>query len=392
MRPIRFRIPALAALLGVFLFASPADASFPGANGKIAFSTTRGGGDYSIYSMNPDGTGIAPLIEGPWNDSVPAYSADGTRIAFQSNRNHLPWWHFDIFVASADGTGQTRLTTTGTDGAPAWSPDGTRIAFVRHWWGADVFVMGADGSNQVNITNAPGNDSEPVWSPDGSRIAFSSDRVGGYYALFLMDPDGTDVVQLTWPGIGHDQRPSWSPDGSRIVFYRYSYSAANGDIYVVDADGSNVTRLTTDPAVDFTPQWSPDGTEILFMSDRDGNQELYLMNPDGSGQTRITFDPAADQHSSWQPLPPREGIQTLVDRVADLVRSGSLGAGNGNALTGKLEAARASLDRESPAAAVGQLGAFINQLEALGRARKLDAAVAEPLIATARAIVLQLGG
>jgi TolB protein len=93
--------------------------------------------------------------------------------------------------------------------------------------------------------------------------------------------------------------PYWSPDGTRIVFQ--SNRTGNDEIYVMNADGSRVTRLTVTSHANGGPRWSPDGTRIVFVSERDGNTEIYLMNADGSGQKRLTESPADDSHPNWSP-------------------------------------------------------------------------------------------
>ena len=95
--------------------------------------------------------------------------------------------------------------------------------------------------------------------------------------------------------------PVWSPDGTRIAFE--SFREGNGDIYVMNADGSGLTRLTSDPALDSSPSWSPDGTRIAFESSREGNINIYVIDADGSNLARLTDDPAVDKDPVWSPLP-----------------------------------------------------------------------------------------
>jgi TolB protein len=230
-------------------------AAFPGANGKIAFTSYRDG-NAEIYVMNPDSTGQTNVTNDPASDQGAAWSPSGTKIAFYRNSAHPLCCNIDIYVMNADGSGQTNLTNNpAPDGSPAWSPDGTKIAFDSWRDGnRDIYVMNADGSGQTRLTNDPAQDSRPDWSPDGTKIAF------------------------------------------------YSYRDFNFEVYVMNADGSGQTRLTNNPATDFLPAWSPDGTKIAFSSFRDGNFEIYVMNADGTGQTRLTNNPAADETPAWQPL------------------------------------------------------------------------------------------
>jgi len=132
---------------------------------------------------------------------------------------------------------------------------------------------------------------------DRSRIAFESSRDGNF-EIYVMNSDGTNQTRLT-ESPGDDGEPRWSPDGRRIAFQ--STRDGNLEIYVMNADGSGQTRLTNGAAADANPSWSPDGQRIAFHSARDGNTELYLMNADGSEQTRLTTNGAVDADPSWSP-------------------------------------------------------------------------------------------
>jgi len=133
---------------------------------------------------------------------------------------------------------------------------------------------------------------------ENGLIAFASDRDGNN-EIYIMDADGTDQARLT-TNAASDSDPSWSPDGTRIAFIS-SRDHFTAEIYVMDADGTDPTRLTTNTATDFQPSWSPDGTRIAFTSARDGNSEIYVMHADGTNQTRLTTNTANDGDPSWSP-------------------------------------------------------------------------------------------
>jgi Tol biopolymer transport system component len=192
-------------------------------------------------------------------------------------------------------------TNSANDGFPHWSPDGSHILFTSDREGGyDLYVMRADGSNQTRVGQSPGSSFGGAWSPDGSRIAFLSTR-DGTWEIYTMRADGTDPLRVTNSGSATvGSKLAWSPDGSRIAFHAYDLFQ-NSDIYVVDADGANQTRLTTDPATDRFVTWSPDGSHLAFTSNRTGDDEIYVMNVDGTGVKRLTASPGLDVLDSWRP-------------------------------------------------------------------------------------------
>ncbi|MFW6202417.1 MAG: LpqB family beta-propeller domain-containing protein, partial [Gemmatimonadota bacterium] len=275
----------------------------PTAVGRIAFVNQS-----EIYIVEPDGSGLTRLTDNDDLDFAPALSPDGSRIAFVSNRDG---GNYDVYVMDPDGTDVTRLTTDdGVDSDPAWSPDGTRIVFTSDRDGVHthLFVMSADGSDEpTQISDANMEHNSPSWSPDGSRIAFSS-YADGYFDVFVVNADGsgglTNLTNTTYVDFG----PAWSPDGSKIAFTstRGDDGEGNYDIYVMDADGSGVTRLTTHPDEDRYPAWSPDGTRIAFEAYRGGDATgIFIMNADGSDIVPVTDEatPGGSISPTWGPVP-----------------------------------------------------------------------------------------
>lgn len=175
-------------------------------NGKIAFGSTRDGTS-SIYIMNADGSEETRLTNNPVFDSLPAFSPDGTKIAYSHYLTGQ--WDVEIYVMNADGTGQTRLTNNQYwDLDPAWSPDGTKIAFFSTRDGNnEIYVMNPDGTQQTRLTNNPAVDFNPAWSPDGSKIAFASSRDGNN-EVYIMNKDGTGQTRLT-NNPADDRQPTW---------------------------------------------------------------------------------------------------------------------------------------------------------------------------------------
>jgi hypothetical protein len=289
---------ASAALLGP---PAAALAAFPGANGKLAFSSPRSGfpTESNIYTMGADGSAQTRITSFNGDELYPAWSPDGTRVAFQQD----PGLHPEIWTSKADGTDLRRLTNNSADDLhPAWSPDATRIVFAsdRQAPGgnlSDLYVMnGADGSGAVNITNTPGIDEDfPAWSPNGSRIAFSRDG-----DIATVAPNGTGLVMLTATE-RREFEPDWSPNNAQLVFRTGINS--DDEIFKMNADGSGVTNLTnTGPAVEERPVWAPAGNKIAFTKGAFSAAEVWTMNPDGSGQVRITTNSFLDAQPSWQPI------------------------------------------------------------------------------------------
>jgi Tol biopolymer transport system component len=253
-----------------------------------------GGEDFKtceIYVMNPDGSHPIQLTHDNVWDCCPAWSPDGTKIAFGSF--NLEPWSSQISIMNADGSGLTRLPNDGRfDEHPSWSPDGRHIVFSsgERGVGSAIYVMEADFSNRVRLTGEGRWDTAPAWSPDGTKIAYESvdaDNPGDDQEIYVINADGSNPIRLTDNDRG-DLAPAWSPDGTKIAFVAYETNGVE-EIYVMNADGSHPVRLTDNSASDDTPAWSPDGSSIAFTSDRDGSQEIYVMNADGTSQTRLTY-------------------------------------------------------------------------------------------------------
>jgi dipeptidyl aminopeptidase/acylaminoacyl peptidase len=202
---------------------------------------------------------------------------------------------------------------TWDDASPKWSADGRQIAFSSSRDGnQDIFVMDADGSAVVQLTKESilshlsvfysSADIWPTWSPDGRRIAFSSarDNTKMSYVLhniYVMDNDGAHVSRIT--GTEGGIEPAWSPDRKRIAFA--TDRSGSWDIYVMFANGANVVKLTGHGASDDQPAWSPDGRRIAFTSKRDGVENIYVMHSDGSDVVQLTRGNRPSILANWSP-------------------------------------------------------------------------------------------
>jgi len=273
---------------------APFDVVIPGP-GRIVFQSDRDGNP-QIYSMNLDGSGLVSLTSELASAGKPAWSSDGAKIAFGADGG--------IYAMNSDGSGVIPILTGfglfGPD-APAWSPDGSKLAASRpgaiRSFPPRIVVANSDGSGYVELTPPGG---YPAWGPNG-RIAFRC--AGANPGICVMNPDGTGLVNLITDAPGSLYTlPAWAPDGTRIAFVRNDAPTDVDGVYVMNADGSGVLELTHDhQASAGRPAWSPDGTKIAFASARDGNWEIYVMNADGSGVTRLTDNPASDEWPSWSP-------------------------------------------------------------------------------------------
>jgi dipeptidyl aminopeptidase/acylaminoacyl peptidase len=217
-----------------------------------------------VFVMNSDGSGLVSLTRDSWAaETQPAFSPDGSRIAFVSDRTG----DAEIFVMDADGTDVTQLTSNpAQEFDPAFSADGSRIAFASGRGGnGDLYVIGVDGSGETRLTTSPANEQDPAFSADGSRLAFVSDREGNR-EIYVAAADGNDPVRLTADPAA-DYQPNFSPDGSRIAFTS-TRAGGPAHIYVMGADGSAPTPLSSsDTSSDQDPSFSPDGTKVAFASD-----------------------------------------------------------------------------------------------------------------------------
>jgi Tol biopolymer transport system component len=271
--------------------AIPAGAAFPGTNGLIAFQT-------------PDGIGVAapggePTLLGPpatrSGFRFPAWSADGTRLAFIRNSR--------VCVMDADGTHVRCIGEKGTSTEwPTWSHDNSTVVFARK---SDVWSVNVDALAPVavNLTGTGRfNEGNPVVSPDGSLVAYERSRAGSRSRIFVMGPDGSDPHALTDTALS-SRDPEWSPDGTHILFQLY-LDAATNVLAVMEADGDDRQVIFERSVSDAV--YSPDGERIAFTRLTGPNliPRIWGIHADGSHLTRLVSDSDGGHYffPSWQPV------------------------------------------------------------------------------------------
>jgi tol-pal system beta propeller repeat protein TolB len=272
--------------LGPTLVPSPLPAFFdnPRPAGKIVYTCFVKEID-QICIMNADGSGQTQITQLKATAFYASLSPNGEMVYFSSRQSG----NFEIYSIQVDGNEMKRLTKgLGALYAPELSPDRQQIVFTNG--SAGIWVMKINGNAPRAITTK--DDIDPTWSPDGSRIAFASSRQGKRQ-LFIMDADGSNIRQVT----NLDEmggRSSWSPDGKKLAFY--AGPAGDHNIYTINIDGTGLVQLTHG-GDNLGPSWSPDGNWVAFTSFRDGNNEIYIMRPDGTNPMRLT----SNLTSEWQP-------------------------------------------------------------------------------------------
>lgn len=310
-----------AAGVGAFalmLLAGPVPAgrqTFPGSNGLLVY-----GIGATLVTSNVDGSNRKTVVAAGSGTSAsePAWSADGTKIAFSNKQGGTG----GIMYVNADGSGLTRVTSDVRDGEPTWSPDGTKLAYIHVSAGRRRLVTSnLDGSGLTVVTASLERDADdPEWSPDGSRLTFSD-----FADIYVVNADGSNLRDLTSSPAENARadHPSWSPDGSRIA-----YSYLNG-VKAVAPDGTGSAPLVSNLGEVWELAWSPDGQKIAIANDAAGplQEELFVVNADGSGLTRPGVDVSTTL--DWAravPVappavtPPVAGVSVNVTPVSGVVR------------------------------------------------------------------------
>ena len=281
-----------------------ATADSPARGGAMIMFQYYGSAPAALHVAPPGGGTEKAVPKTRSGDTHPAYSPDGSKVAFTRNTS--------IWVMNANGKQQKRLTRgSGSFDWATWSPDGTKIAYASNETQADntdIYVMNANGKHHVRLTTAGGTDYQPSWSSTG-QIAFASYRVDEVPQVFVMNADGSGQTNLTNDSSYLDSDPDWSPDGSTLVFTNIGRShpgSVGPDLWTMSADGSGVQPLAhqRDYSDGTAPEWSPDGSQIAFAANNGtGALRIWVCNADGTGQYEVAGDASGDSrdYPSWQP-------------------------------------------------------------------------------------------
>ena len=302
---------AVAFTASVLAAARPAHATFPGADGKIAFSTDNtndGNGPSDIFTVNANGSSETQLTHGEFGRaSDPNWSRDGSQILFAGDAGGTS----QLYVMNADGSNPQLLFSDGNwDQQPHYSPNGTQIAYSScGQTGCTIDVIPSNGSGSPTVLTDPNYVAQnPSWSPDGTKIAFESNQDGLLDAVWVMNAsNGSNQVRLTAPALEAGY-PDWSPDGKHILFQDLC-CVFGTNIWVMNADGSGQKQITRMPKKhqDGFAHWSPDGKQIVLGADLaykpggscDGCNDLYTMNTNGTHMTKIVSDQPGVFFSDW---------------------------------------------------------------------------------------------
>ena len=281
---------------------APAQAAFPGKNGRIVFDTAwgwfNGGPPSQIWTVRPNGEGRRQLthVTGEASAFHPTFAPRAGRIAFVV---HEDGSNDQVWVMRADGTHQRVLVAEPdwSDGGPSFTPDGQRVLYSRcgnyvaFYWTCKIVSVKLDGTGRRTVVGGLWHHTDPVASPDGKRIAYISDE-GGYDAqIWVARADGSRRHRL--PMRISMERVMWSPDSTRLVFTEFRH----GSVWIVNVDGSGLRKIAPD---DIFAAWSPNGARIVMKAgDGPGLLPLVTVNTRGRDRHRVVPASLGPGYSDW---------------------------------------------------------------------------------------------
>ena len=282
----------------------PADSSA----GVIVFASDRADNNSEIYLATSDGRSVRRLTRSrEANDRAPALSPDGKMIAWEreltSGGGDVSV--VEIWTMKADGSDARAVVQNGSfNRSPSWSPDGS-IVYTSRVSGSDqIWRVVPGGGAPARLTTGGAADQFPRVSPDGARILFQSNRSLDF-DIYVMNADGSDVQNLTNRG-GDDRFPAWTPDGQRVVWTRFDDATLSFDLWSMPSAGGEPEVVIATGFNETAPSVSPDGRQIVFQSDREPPARLYVAPIEGGDAKPLTTasHSGSDQAPWWGPAAP----------------------------------------------------------------------------------------
>lgn len=283
-----------------------ADAIYEALTGDVGVFSTRiayvlkRGNKYALQVADADGYNAQSIIEYSEPIISPAWSPDGSQLAYVSFENKKPV----VYVQTLASRERKAVASfKGSNSAPAWSPDGRRLAVVlSSQGGSQIFLVNVDGSGLQRLSRSSGIDTEPNFSADGRSIIFTSDRGGSpqIYRMSVTSGENSNAERLTFEG-GYNVSPDFSQDGKSFTFIHRN---ANNQFNVaVQEMGSRQVQILTNSKFDESPSFAPNGKMILYATEIDGHGILSAVSRDGQTRQHLTVQSGDIREPAWGPLP-----------------------------------------------------------------------------------------